>query len=136
VRKRRVIIFEDEKTLRDLFTLIIEGNGYDVALYESPGHFPIHICTDCLKNGNKRCADILLTDIAMPKVSGLDFIEDRLTKGCKISEIAIMSGLWTDEKIIRAEKLDCTVLEKPVSVARPISWLKECMNKINNTKKD
>ncbi len=72
----------------------------------------------------------------MPKVSGLDFIEDRLIKGCKIPEIGIMSGFWTYDKIIRAEKLGCTLLDKPVSVARLINWLKESMSKLNNTKKD
>jgi len=134
-KKKRVIIFEDEEPLKDLFTLVIERHGCEVDFYESPFYFPVNQCIECLKNGSKRCADILLTDIVMPVVSGLDFIEDWLTKGCKIPQIGIMSGYWTDDKIIRAKKLGGTILEKPVPVSTLSSWLKECINKIDNAKK-
>lgn len=80
------------------------------------------------------CADILITDISMPDVSGLDFVEGQLRKGCRIPNIAIMSGAWSDVSMKRAKDLGCASFEKPVALSALADWLDKCEERMDKNK--
>ena len=42
--------------------------------------------------------------IILPHMSGLDFIEHQIQNGCKVDNIAVMSGYWTDQTLEKAIK--------------------------------
>ena len=67
----------------------------------------------------------------MPKVSGLEFIENLREKGCKIKNIALVSGYWTEKEITRAKEIGCTVFHKPLKTEVLDEWLDNCEKNID-----
>jgi len=129
-----VIVFDDNQQVRDALKLVLQSKGYEVFVYADPASCPLQHAHDCPCSEGELCADIILTDIDMPSVSGLDFIESQTHKGCKIQNIGIMSGAWSDSDRKRAEALGCTVLEKPVSLSILRAWLNDCADRIDRSK--
>ena len=128
-RKPRVIVFDDNEDIRLLMETVFKNNGCEVITYEDPSLCPLQQSHDCRCNDKETCTDIVLTDIDMPNVSGLDFIERQIKKGCTIKNIGIMSGLWSDENMERAKKLGGKVFEKPVSPSSIAGWVQECLER-------
>ena len=77
------------------------------------------------------CADIIITDIDMPKITGLDFIENQLKRGCKVRNLATMSGSWSDSQMKRAAELGCKAFTKPFDINELMSWLNHCEKSID-----
>jgi DNA-binding NtrC family response regulator len=136
-RKARILIFEDEPTIRLLFETVLKmRGGYEVLSFEDPSDSPLSKITACDCLGDKVCADIVITDINMPTVNGLDFLENQYNSCCKINmtNVAIMSGYWTDECLERAERMEAVVLEKPFTIDVIDSFLDKCEEKIEYEK--
>jgi hypothetical protein len=62
------------------------------------------------------CADIILSDLNMPQVQGLNFVETLVAKGCVVPHIALMSGEWSDADETRAARLGGRLFRKPFSL--------------------
>jgi hypothetical protein len=61
----------------------------------------------------------------MLKVSGLEFLEQQIQKGCKIPHIAVASGDWSDSNLKHAQRLGCTTIEKTPKWDALADWLHE-----------
>lgn len=133
-RKMRVILFDDDQNIRKFLERALKHKGYEVFIYQDPSLCPLQHSHDCQCEENELCADIVITDIDMPNVSGLDFIDGQLRKGCKIQNIAIMSGAWSELKIKRAKDLGCAVFEKPFALSALTEWLDKCEERMDKGK--
>jgi DNA-binding response OmpR family regulator len=130
-RRIRVILFDDNPDIRRLLERFLKDRGCEVFVYEDPSLCPLQHSHSCHCSEKEQCADILLTDIDMPHVSGLDFIDSQVIKGCKIQNIGIMSGEWSDLNRQRAKKLGCAVFDKPFSMSVLWEWLNQCMERLD-----
>ena len=72
--KYRTIICEDNDNMRDVLNFILQERGHEVFSYEDAGDCPISSCAECECDQQNPCADIIISDLSMPKVNGLDFI--------------------------------------------------------------
>ena len=54
--------------------------GYEVLAFPDPGVCPLHTLAHCQCPRSTICADMVISDVNMLSVSGLDFIEDLLHK--------------------------------------------------------
>jgi len=133
-RKTRIILFDDDQNIRESLEMYLKYKGYEVFIYQDPGLCPLQHSHDCQCKENERCADIVITDIDMPNVSGLDFIDAQVRKGCKIENIAIMSGAWSESKEQRAKALGCAVFRKPFTLSDLTEWFYECEKRLSNDK--
>jgi DNA-binding response OmpR family regulator len=133
-RKPRVILFDDRQEIRELLEQFLKHKGYEVFTYQDPSLCPLQHSHDCQCEEKELCADIVITDIDMPNVSGLDFIDGQLRKGCKIQNIAIMSGAWSEVNMKRAKDLGCAVFEKPVTLSALAEWLDKCEERMDQSK--
>jgi CheY-like chemotaxis protein len=72
--------------------------------------------------------DILITDIYMPVVNGLDLLERQARQGCTldIRNNAVISGELDEPSRERLEKLGCTFFMKPFTLDALTTWLAEC----------
>ena len=129
-RKTRIIIFDDDPNIRQSLESVFQHRGYEVLAYDDPSLCPLQHEHDCQCEENERCADFVITDIDMPSVSGLDFIDGQVRKGCKVQNIAIMSGSWSEADTERAKYLGCAVFKKPVPFSAFTEWFYQCESQV------
>jgi DNA-binding response OmpR family regulator len=119
----RAVILDDHAGIRQALWALCDGRGYEVFTFPSPGLCPLHVMDRCPCAPGITCADIILSDLNMPQVQGLNFVEALVAKGCAVPHIALMSGEWSDADEARAAHLGCRLFRKPFSLADITAWL-------------
>jgi len=96
--KKSIIIAEDESALRDLYKSLLEQAGYDVTAVDN-GEAAYEVLV-------ARKFNLLLLDILMPKLSGLELLERLQTEGRlgSADAIVMLTNLSDDSKIAEALK--------------------------------
>ena len=94
--KKYVFLLEDDDRLRSDLEAALQLTNYVVHSYSRPGQFLQEL--DAVK---ALAPGVLVTDMRMPKISGVDLQAEIRSKGLKIP-IIFISGESTDEQIIRA----------------------------------
>jgi hypothetical protein len=61
----------------------------------------------------------------MPVKTGLDFLEEQLTKGCRCKNMALMSGYLSPDDIERASSLKIKLFQKPFAMKEIDGWVSE-----------
>ena len=121
----RAVVFDDEPLLRQLLGAVLERRGYEVFIFSNPGMCPLHVTSSCPCPSGTLCADIIISDLQMPNVNGLDFLEALVGKGCRNPHYAVISGQWTEATISRAKQLGCRLFAKPFDIRDITLWLEE-----------
>ncbi len=121
--KYRVLIFDDEKTIRQMLWSLFDNRGYEVFTFPNPSSCPISEEKVCPCRDKQTCSDIILSDVNMPIKNGLDFLEEQIKKGCRCKHIALMSGAFTDESVSKAKSLGIKIFKKPFKITEIINWL-------------
>ena len=100
-----VYLIDDEFSVRDSLTLVLESVGLRVKSFES--------AEDFLKNYNNEYPSCLILDVKMPCMSGLELQEELLKRNVSIPIIFISghAGISQSAKAFRAGAVD--FLEKP-----------------------
>lgn len=95
-RKRRILIIEDNDTLRDSLSRLLTKEGHEVvaapAAEEGLGIVLGHLF------------DVILTDLRLPRNHGDKFIQHVRALGCR-SEIVMMTGYGSEETRAAVEAL-------------------------------
>lgn len=92
---KRILVIEDEETLRDLYVQILKQEGYEVdsAIDGDEGY----------KKIAKNNIDLILLDIILPKMDGLQILEKLKQEGIKITAtIVLLTNLSQDLVISKA----------------------------------
>jgi len=128
-RKLRALLFEDDPALRDLLTTVLEARDFEVLAYSEPLHCPAYTAEGgCGCPEGAACGDVVITDVEMPRVTGLQMLAHQLSRGCHtdVRNIAVMSGGWTRERRETARSLGCKTFDKPFFMREFDRWLTEC----------
>lgn len=112
---------------------MVKNNGCEIFTYEDPSLCHLQQSHNCQCSENEVRADMVISDIDMPHVSGLDFIDSQIKKGCAVKNFAILSGNWTDENIKRAKSLGCAVFHKPSFLYELSEWIETCLDEGNHS---
>ena len=114
----KIIVIDDEECIRDSFKWFLEDKGYHVITADCPTTCPIYHGDHCTQE--QACGDLLFVDFNMPKMTGLEFIEQMAQKGCKAGpeKKFIMSGNPDAIEKDRVNTIGCKVLQKPVALAQ------------------
>ncbi len=114
----KIIVIDDEECIRDSFKWFLEDKGYQVITAACPTNCPVYHGDHC--NQEQACGDLVLVDFNMPKMTGLEFIEQMAQNGCKAGpeKKFIMSGNPDAIDKQRAQAIGCTILQKPVALAQ------------------
>ena len=123
--RTRVLIFDDDPLIRQMLWAVCDRRDYEVFTFPDPGLCPLHTVERCPCGEDEICADIILSDLAMPNVPGLDFVESMIHKDCRCPRIALMSGSWSEDDIARARNLGCRLFAKPFHISQIVEWLDE-----------
>ena len=122
-RKKRVVILEDNPLSNALLTLIMKKKGYEVFTYENPEICPLQPTPACRCNENERCTDIILSDLHMPGMTGLDYFTTQRAKGCKCQNLGLVTSDINIDVAQRATSLSCQLFSKPFDIKELSSWL-------------
>lgn len=109
-----LLIIEDEEPIRVLLRSSLEAIGHEVR--EAPnGRIGLALYRE-------RPADLMITDILMPEMSGLDIILELTREFLNVKVIAI-SGNQGEENVLRVAKLlgARQTLHKPFSIEKLLS---------------
>jgi DNA-binding response OmpR family regulator len=128
--KLRVLIFEDNDSLRSSLKHIFDELGYEVFTFPDPAMCPVFDSVHHNCPLDHACADIIISDVNMPTKTGLELIKDRQERGCKIKFRALMSGEWSDSDLQYAQELGCRVFHKPFNFGEMLQWLDYCGKRI------
>jgi len=101
----RVLIVEDEQTDRLILAGIVEGMGHEV-YFASDGE-------QAFKTYMRMSIDVVVTDLLMPHVDGLEFIDELKTLFPEAPVIAV-SGKGPELLAEAKKKGACATLSKPV----------------------
>ena len=129
--KIRAIVLEDNDSVRETLSIILKIRGYEVLAFPDPCVFMAHLDHESKSLKEHSCCDILITDVRMPGMTGLEYLESQHHHECKIPNIAVMSGSWTEDEIEVAHRLNCRVFEKPFLLEELNSWLSQSEKKID-----
>ncbi len=123
--KIKAVVLEDDDTIRTLTCEILKDRGYEVCASSGPLFSPVYLDEECICS-DEHCSTIVITDINMPNMTGLEFIEHQKSMGCNIQYVAVMSGRWTNETLAHANRLGCQTFNKPFKIDEIKKWLDEC----------
>ncbi|OGS21580.1 MAG: hypothetical protein A2252_00120 [Elusimicrobia bacterium RIFOXYA2_FULL_39_19] len=119
---KKILIIDDEKVIRELLFVNLQQTGYEVSL-ASNGE-------EALDLVRWKFFDIIMLDLVMPKMYGLEFIKElkdiRYTIDNKKPAVILMTAFSANELVEEAKTLGAvTCIYKPFDV-------KEVLNTINN----
>jgi two-component system, NtrC family, nitrogen regulation response regulator NtrX len=115
-----ILIVDDESGIRDSLRGILEDDGYQTAEADSG--------ESCLELLQKRAFDVVLLDVWLPGVDGLEALE-KIRALDNPPEVIMISGHGTIETAVRATKLGAyDFLEKPLSIDRTLSLIKHAID--------
>lgn len=109
--KIRSLVLEDDACLRKLIVTLLKEKGHESYAFPDPSVCPVYLKKDCPCPLDYACADIMITDIQMPNITGLKFIENQAKRFCKIPNKAMMSGDGLNYKRKKQKNLIVRYLE-------------------------
>jgi DNA-binding response OmpR family regulator len=93
----KVLIVEDNETLNEAYRLILEKDGHDVSTAFNG--------EEGLEKLKKVSPDLILLDMLMPKMDGLEFLRHFKSADYPKTTIIILSNLNEDEQVEEARRL-------------------------------
>ncbi|PLY02847.1 MAG: hypothetical protein C0623_03060, partial [Desulfuromonas sp.] len=90
----RIFLIEDDDHYRSLLKIFLEMKGHEVFDAPNPTDCPAYDSDEQTCVHDAPCGDALLIDQSMPEMTGLEFIQRQIERGCKgaIENKAIMSA--------------------------------------------
>ncbi|MEI6786956.1 MAG: response regulator [bacterium] len=118
---KKALILDDDPIMLEILKKHLQVRGYDVTCYSNPALCPLFTARSC--SPDIPCPDVIVTDLVMSTVNGIQFIDEVKRKGCTTSHVALISGLWTDVTLKWAMEFGVKVLHKPVNLQDLNDWL-------------
>jgi two-component system response regulator PilR (NtrC family) len=87
----RILVVDDERSMRELLSIVLRRDGYEVLLAENGA-----LAVDLLK---KERVDVLITDIRMPQMSGVDVLKEAKRIDPDVISIVMTAFASTDTAV-------------------------------------
>jgi two-component system, NtrC family, nitrogen regulation response regulator NtrX len=114
-----ILIVDDEASIRESLQGILEDEGYKVTTSPS--------AEDCLELLRKTSCDVILLDVWLPGIDGLEALE-KIRALDDPPEVVMISGHGTIETAVRATKLGAyDFAEKPLSLEKTLILIKNAI---------
>jgi CheY-like chemotaxis protein len=129
--KLRVLVFDDDPAVCAILGLLLERYGCEVMTYANPSMCPLVASELCRCGSGRSYADLIISDLEMPEMSGLDLVGRLDENGCKVPHVMLISGMWSNRELAVARQRDCHVMHKPFTVGTLYAWVDECARSID-----
>lgn len=118
----KIMVVEDDSNLRDIYSIRITAEGYDVV---SAGDGE-----EALAVAVREKPDLILSDVMMPKISGFDMLDIlRSTPETADIKVVMMTALSADDQRQRGERLGANryLVKSQVGIEDVISTIHEVL---------
>ena len=123
-RRIRLLVVDDEQSIRKLCVTVGEALGY-ICLEAESGESALALLEE-------QSVDMVLSDMVMPRMSGLEFLE-KVKKLLPRTEVALMTGHGSIETAVQAMKLGAyDYITKPFS---PLEELRQFLRRMADKSK-
>jgi DNA-binding NtrC family response regulator len=110
----RILVIDDQEPIRSLLRIILEGAGHEV-LEASNGRLGLELYRE-------RSADLIITDIVMPEMDGLELLLELTRNFLNVKVIAISGGLVNGGALNVAKLLGARhTFKKPLDMEQLLS---------------
>jgi CheY-like chemotaxis protein len=132
-KKLRVIIIEDDLIVSEIIKKVLHGFGCDVRTFQDPTACTVFGNLECDCPVDSPCTDVLITDMKMPNMNGLDLLKLQQKRDCKVlnANKALMSVTMSPPLKAVIKKLGCHFFTKPFKVPELKQWIDECAERAN-----
>lgn len=125
---KRIHFIDDDPTAGDLFRRFARDKEYSVSVYRDP----LVALQDIRENGSS----LVITDLSMPGMSGLDLLEAVRQTDIELAVIMI-TGFSTEDNAIKALRLGATdFIKKPYDVEKLLSQVDSVLEQSDVRKKE
>ncbi|MDJ0713706.1 MAG: response regulator transcription factor [Prochloraceae cyanobacterium] len=129
VHKNRILVVEDEDLIRDMVVLALEEEGYEVVSV-SNGREALNLLTDCDINNSEFPFNLLVLDLMLPQVNGLDICRLLRYQG-NIVPILILSAKASEtDRVLGLEVGADDYLTKPFSMRELIARCRALLRRL------
>jgi two-component system alkaline phosphatase synthesis response regulator PhoP len=121
-RKKRILLAEDETRLRNGLEFILASAGYNVVAVED-GEKAYNFLKDIKEN---KKIDILVTDMMMPKVNGLELLQKLNTENLLPPVVLGISAYADEATVSEMKNAGCNeLIDKPFQVTELLAMIAE-----------
>ncbi len=107
MEKKQILVVEDDPTVGESIRLLLKKRGYSIFLAPN-GRDALHIF-------KQKPIDLVITDVVMPKMDGIELLE-AVKRMRAETEVIVISAQGTIEKAVQAMKLGAfDFIEKPIN---------------------
>ena len=131
-KKLRIIIFEDDEVLSDLLRKVLQNDGHEVLTFSDPTVCPVLQNYKAKCPQKHPCADVVISDIKMPNMDGIELLNLLKSRGCKALDAnkALMSADTSVEQRNAVKELGCHCFTKPFKLTDVTTWLETCASRV------
>lgn len=121
IEQPSVLVVDDEPGIRDLLRIELEGLGYRV---QTAANGEI-----ALERARAQKFDVVVSDVMMPKVDGLDLLS-ALKKAIPDTELIVMTGYGTVDTAVKAMKKGaCDFIQKPFNLPDMMTLIQKALER-------
>jgi DNA-binding response OmpR family regulator len=106
---KRILLVDDQRDVTRMLRASLETLGHHFTIVDVPSG------EEALLEIKRGGVDLLITDVRLPGISGLEVIK-RLRKTNSLAQVIVMSGQSSSEIVGEAKKLGATYFNKPVPI--------------------
>jgi PAS domain S-box-containing protein len=118
----KILVVDDVEMIRKSLSGLLEHAGYEVVTAGSG--------TECLQIMSSQHFDLVILDIVMPNMSGIDVLQ-RIKKKYKDTEIIVITGFADKEKAITTFRLGAyDFIEKPFESVEILNTIANCLDQL------
>jgi two-component system response regulator PilR (NtrC family) len=119
--KRKILVVDDEKSMRDMLKILFEKEGFEAETAENG--------EEALRLVSEKVYDLVLSDIRMGKVSGLDLLRE-IKNQSNPPQVVLMTAYASTETAVEALKLGAVdYIIKPFDVNELLHRVKSAIEK-------
>lgn len=123
----KVVLIDDDPTILKLLKILLSARGFEVVTFESASSSPFMKGNDkqvCPCPNHPHCPDVVVADVDMPGMKGIDFLRHLNQRGCRCRHLAIMTGYGVEEAdMTKLAKFGARVFLKPFESHELTTWL-------------
>ncbi|MFM7574343.1 MAG: response regulator transcription factor [Snowella sp.] len=129
-QSQRILVVEDEDVIRQMITLALEEEGYEV-LVAKEGRTALSLLEEAAKNSSNLPFDLVLLDLMLPQVNGLDICRLLRYQGNIIPILILSAKASETDRVLGLEVGADDYLTKPFSMRELIARCRALIRRQN-----